>query len=566
MLPLDEIDAQYERIVRLIPVDEFQGSYNSVLQDEISSVSHAVNDIAAALSRLEDVRDAVSKLQQDNPQRSLSLLKTMDRTLELQHELGVRLQKVTQLTGVTSINKKRQRNEQVERIAHTQRDNEESESESSSESSSDSSESSGESEEEAIAVDPRRRFLLQQTREDEKNDGDCSGGLFPGRSTLISDLEMENIAGARPSRRLNLLPPTNSREKSSRVVNKTDSGGQSNVVTVAKTSKQYMNMVEKVDRMSAVERYSHICEVLEEMTRVVNNFGRARLQEQEAQIIMEYVLRWLWDCTDQRDLLDVYQSFLTAMVAYEKQAELKETSMLKGLNTKFSRILEQLESSKGEPTGSNLEKSKSKHGKSMPSEEPSNAHDRCEGFSTERTPVQSSKPPTVATSKNCPPVVKAAGAPQSNDKFPAYYTAMFNNVKQVPMEHRALCISHALLQLKKFPETEELQRITDQFSETIDKIRSEASSTHAVKPVPQHADSKYLDAQKGSAITAIAQGHTQQGEGCASSVLGGNGAKKYETEESDSDSESDYEDEKDAIGGSEAAWNALMGTATFDKI
>ncbi|KAG6969973.1 hypothetical protein JG688_00005084 [Phytophthora aleatoria] len=130
MLPLDEIDAQYERIVRLIPVDELQGSYNSVLQDEISSVSHAVNDIAAALSRLEDVRDAVSKLQQDNPQRSLSLLKTMDRTLELQHELGVRLQKVTQLTGVTSINKKRQRNEQVERIAHTQRDNEESESES----------------------------------------------------------------------------------------------------------------------------------------------------------------------------------------------------------------------------------------------------------------------------------------------------------------------------------------------------------------------------------------------------------------------------------------------------
>ncbi|KAG2888596.1 hypothetical protein PC115_g19994 [Phytophthora cactorum] len=118
----------------------------------------------------------------------------------------------------------------------------------------------------------------------------------------------------------------------------------------------------------------------------------------------------------------------------------------------------------------------------------------------------------------------------------------------------------------KFPETEELQRITDQFSETIDKIRSEASSTHAVKPVPQHADSKYLDAQKGSAISAIAQGHTQQGEGCASSVLGGNGAKKYETEESDSDSESDYEDEKDAIGGSEAAWNALTATATFDKI
>ncbi|KAF1772352.1 hypothetical protein GQ600_20630 [Phytophthora cactorum] len=58
MLPLDEIDAQYERIVRLIPVDELQGSYNSVLQDELSSVSHAVNDIAAALSRLEDVRDA----------------------------------------------------------------------------------------------------------------------------------------------------------------------------------------------------------------------------------------------------------------------------------------------------------------------------------------------------------------------------------------------------------------------------------------------------------------------------------------------------------------------------
>ncbi|EEY53992.1 uncharacterized protein PITG_07676 [Phytophthora infestans T30-4] len=165
---LDEVDAQYERIVRLIPVDELQSSYNSVQLDGINSVDRAVDGVVAALSRLKEVRNAVNKLAQDKPQRSRSLTKTMGRTLEVQQELEVKLQMMTILMRATSTNKKRQRSGQVTRTANTQRDSDESETESSSKSSSDSSdsdsESSSESEDEAIALDPRRQFLLHHSK------------------------------------------------------------------------------------------------------------------------------------------------------------------------------------------------------------------------------------------------------------------------------------------------------------------------------------------------------------------------------------------------------------------
>ncbi|KAI9983779.1 hypothetical protein PInf_007854 [Phytophthora infestans] len=370
---LDEVDAQYERIVRLIPVDELQSSYNSVQLDGINSVDRAVDGVVAALSRLKEVRNA-NQVSQDKPQRSRSLTKTMDRTLEVQQELEVKLQMMTILMRATSTNKKRQRSGQVTRTANTQRDSDESETESSSKSSSDSSdsdsESSSESEDEAIALDPRRQFLLHH-----------------------------------------------------------------------------------------------------------------------------------------------------------------------------------------------------------------------------------SKPSAVITSVKLPPIVKTVSR---NDELPAYYTTMFNNVKQVPMERRAVCISRALYQLKRvmttddvgehkqtipdsitevlgwitescdlqhdfesyhefaivlfsyaaqYPETEELQRITDRFSETIDKICLEATFIHA---------DWSLEAQKMSAPTrtCTAEGNdsdTKTGEAFVSCASGKEKPTQYESEvDSESDSESDYEDEKETVGGSEA--------------
>ncbi|KAF4038387.1 hypothetical protein GN244_ATG09459 [Phytophthora infestans] len=243
-----------------------------------------------------------------------------------------------------------------------------------------------------------------------------------------------------------------------------------------------------------------------------------------------------------------------------------------------------------------MEKLKPNNDEARRSEESSKARLYCEEVATDRTPTQS-KPSAVITSVKLPPIVKTVSR---NDELPAYYTTMFNNVKQVPMERRAVCISRALYQLKRvmttddvgehkqtipdsitevlgwitescdlqhdfesyhefaivlfsyaaqYPETEELQRITDRFSETIDKICLEATFIHA---------DWSLEAQKMSAPTrtCTAEGNdsdTKTGEAFVSCASGKEKPTQYESEvDSESDSESDYEDEKETVGGSEA--------------
>eukprot|EP00644_Phytophthora_capsici_P001348 jgi/Phyca11/105214/e_gw1.10.548.1 len=100
---MSDVDAQYERIVRMIPVDALQSSYNSVIQDGISSVNDAVDGVVAALSHVKEVRDAVDKLGQDKPQRNNNLLNTMEKTMALQRELESVLQKMIQLRMMTQM-------------------------------------------------------------------------------------------------------------------------------------------------------------------------------------------------------------------------------------------------------------------------------------------------------------------------------------------------------------------------------------------------------------------------------------------------------------------------------
>ncbi|KAE8983912.1 hypothetical protein PR001_g23319 [Phytophthora rubi] len=86
-----EFDAHYERIMRLIPVDKLESSYNGVIQDEVSSVGHAVNNVVTAYAKLKEVRDAVRKLQNGSHKRSSSLSTAMDNILKPQLELASKL-------------------------------------------------------------------------------------------------------------------------------------------------------------------------------------------------------------------------------------------------------------------------------------------------------------------------------------------------------------------------------------------------------------------------------------------------------------------------------------------
>ncbi|RLN92221.1 hypothetical protein BBJ28_00003247 [Nothophytophthora sp. Chile5] len=86
----------YERILALVAPRELRASCNGVLGDEISDVEHAVDDVVAAFARLEEVRDAVAKLEHDKAPvgRSAGLLAVMDSTIAQQRELEASLCKI----------------------------------------------------------------------------------------------------------------------------------------------------------------------------------------------------------------------------------------------------------------------------------------------------------------------------------------------------------------------------------------------------------------------------------------------------------------------------------------
>ncbi|KAG6614267.1 uncharacterized protein IUM83_10097 [Phytophthora cinnamomi] len=108
-----ELDAQYERIVRLIPVDELASSYNRVVQEGVSSLHHAVDDVATAFAKLKEVRDAVSRLQHGRLEISASHLSTVSSILKLQLELETKL---GQVVGPAKTQKKRRRPQQVSQV------------------------------------------------------------------------------------------------------------------------------------------------------------------------------------------------------------------------------------------------------------------------------------------------------------------------------------------------------------------------------------------------------------------------------------------------------------------
>ncbi|POM61495.1 hypothetical protein PHPALM_29474 [Phytophthora palmivora] len=593
-------DAQYERIVRLIPVDELQSSYNSVVQDEISVVNRSVDDIVAAFSHVKEVRNAVTQLQTSKPQRSSSLLETMNSTLKLQQELEMRLQSVIQLMGTS----------QICMESLVEKNTECSDELKSNFSSLDECNSSDESEVEGRVIG-------------ESN----SHGLFTNPDTMILDLEDDNNGGAETSRRLNLLPPVDTKE----IRRIADCGSLNMETVVVKKSKELREMVENVDKISAPARYSRIRGIMLEITDVVNNKGKTGLREEDAVAIMRYVVEWPRDYIDQRSLLGIYQRFLEAMTTYEGQAvDIKEKSRLTVLIAKFSRDLEQLESREivtKEVTVTSLAACNQK--RNYPTHSAVNATACFESDNKKRSEPKQDKPNVTtsqgttttakvpleqsATTTMRPPVVRTVKPLPNKVKTPAYYTIMINNLKETPMQRRVQCIPHVLFQLKKamledevgqqkwqisdsvtevlqwitkgfdvrhdfdgyhdfaivlfsyaaqHPEAEALQRITDQFSVDIDKIRSAAPPRKTLISSAHGDETNSSDSHESSPAKSATMNVTTETSLKVDDSTDEMRKSKSESEhESESESESDYDDEKEAIGGSEAAWNLVMAAA-----
>ncbi|KAG3166581.1 hypothetical protein PI126_g4158 [Phytophthora idaei] len=130
--------ALYERILSLV---EFHRSSNVVLQEEFLALVESVSDVVAAFAKVEEVWDAVNQLEQGKAStgRSESLLEVMDSSLQLQHELNDKLQKVASGMNVEDVEVKKDEKKLEKRKRDETEDKEE---DSSSDSSSSSSSSS----------------------------------------------------------------------------------------------------------------------------------------------------------------------------------------------------------------------------------------------------------------------------------------------------------------------------------------------------------------------------------------------------------------------------------------
>ncbi|KAG7395421.1 hypothetical protein PHYBOEH_003780 [Phytophthora boehmeriae] len=93
-----ETGALYERILALVPVDKLHDSCNNILQEEIAPIDREVTDLKKAFAKIDDIRDAVIKLEQGSTStgiRSVSLLEVMGSTMALQETLQKTLEKMT---------------------------------------------------------------------------------------------------------------------------------------------------------------------------------------------------------------------------------------------------------------------------------------------------------------------------------------------------------------------------------------------------------------------------------------------------------------------------------------
>ncbi|CAI5729570.1 unnamed protein product [Hyaloperonospora brassicae] len=88
--------ALYRRILSLLTPQELHRGSNCVLCDELSALQCSVDTVMATFIKVGEVRDAVNQLNQGKPSTGYdaSLMDTMDRTIRLQKELGIRLEKV----------------------------------------------------------------------------------------------------------------------------------------------------------------------------------------------------------------------------------------------------------------------------------------------------------------------------------------------------------------------------------------------------------------------------------------------------------------------------------------
>ncbi|KAG6614272.1 uncharacterized protein IUM83_10102 [Phytophthora cinnamomi] len=109
------MEALYERVLALVPTPQLHESYNTVLHEEYASVSQSLGNVLAAFAKLQEVRDAVSKLQRQSNEASSggcsgdSVRASVDELVELQRQLQRQVERLALGMEVAMVGRKRKR-------------------------------------------------------------------------------------------------------------------------------------------------------------------------------------------------------------------------------------------------------------------------------------------------------------------------------------------------------------------------------------------------------------------------------------------------------------------------
>ncbi|KAE8913720.1 hypothetical protein PF003_g2609 [Phytophthora fragariae] len=100
----------FGRVLSHVPTPQLHESYNAVVHEDFASVSQTLDDVVAAFAKLQEVRDAVSKLQQSHEpstdRRSDSVRTLADNSMIFQQQLQCQVEKLAAGMKVAHVERK----------------------------------------------------------------------------------------------------------------------------------------------------------------------------------------------------------------------------------------------------------------------------------------------------------------------------------------------------------------------------------------------------------------------------------------------------------------------------
>ncbi|KAF4037755.1 hypothetical protein GN244_ATG10203 [Phytophthora infestans] len=335
-----------ERVLAHVPTQQLHQSYNAVLQEEIASVSAAVSDVVTAFSKLEEVRDAIAKLEQGHDStggRRASLIAALANTLMLQRELQHKTNDLGSGLTVNALGNKRKRDENDEQVSEMEtRTNDKEERAPQTVTVPSSPNNNGRLE----------RNVTQQVMTNKRESAMDSNVKFS--STFESKIHNENgdeVEGSEAAWKALMRNAAEDKETSSEkqnpVIEKKTPSNQPKIAA-SKTAGRLKSIMDDMNKLSAKDRAFVIPDMLIALKRSVEEdiTGSSRFQVAHA---LKILVRWrASECEEQSKHLELYRDYAAAVESFvhrlpqsKEQQELKRclsalVSAVKNLG-KFSK-------------------------------------------------------------------------------------------------------------------------------------------------------------------------------------------------------------------------------------